>query len=189
MFTRSNKYLWNSITNQGIQGNSWSSIAYAFQKYQKYKPMSKKVFERMMLDLMFCEEDFENDMMIFRFELEEWKKLFEEKKKEIKKMPREKISEDREYQGEKKNGIIEGFGILFTVGGKFKGERYEGEFRNDAKSEKGICWADGNRLEAEWKNDKPYGQGICYWIDGNWREGELKNGKWHGKAIKHFADG
>ena len=50
----------------------------------------------------------------------------EEKKKAIKKIPREKVSEIIEYQGEKKNGRIEGFGILFIVRGKFKGHRYEG---------------------------------------------------------------
>ena len=35
-------------------------------------------------------EGFEKEMVIYRFELEKWKKQLEEKKEELKKMPRQK---------------------------------------------------------------------------------------------------
>ena len=95
-----------------------------------------------------------------------------------------------EYQEEKKNGKEEGFGILFFVSGKFKGDRYEGELRNGEFCGKAMYYhATGNRFEGDYKNDYRNGKGIFYWLNGNWREGEYKDGNKHGKSIHHFADG
>ena len=46
-----------------------------------------------------------------------WKKNFCCKKAEIQKMERKELKENREYQGERKDGKAEGSGVLFCVGG------------------------------------------------------------------------
>ena len=77
-------------------------------------------------------------MVIFRMEMDEWKRQLEEKKEQIMKMPRKKWSEDREYQGEEKDGKKQGFGIWYFVSGKSKGNQFEGEFKDDKFHGKGI---------------------------------------------------
>ena len=50
-------------------------------------------------------------MRIFKQEMKEWKIKCESKKEQIRKMERKKASENIYYQGERKDGKAEGFGI------------------------------------------------------------------------------
>ena len=98
-------------------------------------------------------EGFEREMAIFRGEMEWWKRKLEEKKEEIKHKKRRKYSEEREFQGEEKDGKKDGFGLMFIVHGKLTGVRYEGEFKRDCANGLGICYfPEGNRYEGEWKD-------------------------------------
>ena len=55
-----------------------------------------------------------------------------------------KWSEKCNYQGERKNGKKNGYGVNFFT----NGDKYEGEFRNDSYHGKGMySWSDGKRYE------------------------------------------
>ena len=59
------------------------------------------------------------------------------------------------------------------MSGEFKGDRYEGEFRNGEKSGKWIYyWNNGYKYEGDYKDDKINGKGIYCWPNGDWIEGE-----------------
>ena len=63
------------------------------------------------------------------------------------------------YDGEYKNGIKEGIGVLYYQ----SGEKYEGKFFNGVREGKGIFyWKDGNKWEGYFKNDEMNGEGIFY---------------------------
>ena len=80
----------------------------------------------------------------------------------------------KKYEGEFKDGKIEGKGVIL-----FKdGESYEDEFKDDNKEGKGkYYYCDGNRYEGEFKSDKKEGKGIFYYNNGERYEGEFKEDK------------
>ena len=99
-------------------------------------------------------------------------------------MEKRKFTDNKIYQGEEKNGRFEGFGILFNGN-----EKYEGEFRNSLKSEKGIYYySNGDRYEGEWKHNLMNGKGNFY-SNGNRFEGLWKNGVKTGKANVYYENG
>ena len=53
-------------------------------------------------------------------------------------MERKELKENREYQGERKDGKAEGSGVLFCVGGEYHRDRYEGEFQDNEYHGKGT---------------------------------------------------
>ena len=132
----------------------------------------------------------EREMIIYKMEMQEWKREFEQKKKEIIKMEKKKWSVSTAYQGEEQNRKADGLGILFFVSGIWDGDMYEGTFKNDKRHGKGIYHrVSGERYQGEWKDGSRHGRGAYYWPTGAWEEGEWKNGKQEGKAVYHFADG
>ena len=91
------------------------------------------------------------------------------------------------YQGE--NGKEEGFGILVFVSGAFKGDRYEGEFRNGQYNGKGIySHTSGERYEGDYKNNKRNGKCIYYFADGSWTEGEARVTNCMGRKKSKFGN-
>ncbi len=56
---------------------------------------------------------------------------------------------------------MEGKGIYYFNNPPFKGDRYEGGFKNDQKNGKAIYYySDGDKFEGDYKNDKKEGKGI-----------------------------
>ena len=97
-----------------------------------------------------------------------------------------KIYDNGRYEGEIKNGILEGKGIYYLN----NGDRYEGDFKNNKIEGKGIFYYnDGDRYEGDFKNDKKEGKGIYYFHCGDRYEGDYKNDLKEGKGIYYGADG
>lgn len=66
------------------------------------------------------------------------------------------------YEGELKNGMRDGFGVMEWD----TGARYEGEFVLDKRTGSGsYTWPCGNRYEGEFKDGKLNGQGTTVWYD------------------------
>ena len=90
------------------------------------------------------------------------------------------------YEGDWKNGHKEGKGIYYFN----NGNRYEGDWKNGQKEGKGIFYCkNGDRYEGDFRNDKREGKGIYYFNDGDRYEGDFKNGKFEGKGIYYYNDG
>ena len=104
------------------------------------------------------------------------------------------------YEGEIKNGKMDGLGVLIypyggkSVVGEWKdGKEWNTKHRNkDGKliwnfeMEKNglvtITYPDGNKYVGEWKDDKENGQGTKTWKDGSNYVGEYKDGKLNGQG-------
>ncbi len=70
------------------------------------------------------------------------------------------------------------------------GNRYEGEWKNNLIEGYGILYfSNGNRYEGEWKNCKSEGYGIIYFFNGDRYEGQFKNGKSEGYGIFYSSLG
>ena len=98
---------------------------------------------------------------------------------------KELIFEDGKYIGQVMNGVPEGKGIFYYK----NGSRYEGEYNGN-----GIYYYEhepfkGNIYDGGWKNDKQDGKGIFYFNDGDVYEGDWKNGGQRGKGIYHYNNG
>ena len=88
------------------------------------------------------------------------------KKKQI------KMYKDGKYEGEFKNNLRDGKGIMYYN----NDNKYEGEWKNDFKEGKGIMYyKSGNKYVGEWKNDDKEGEGIMYYKSGNKYEGEYRD--------------
>ena len=62
------------------------------------------------------------------------------------------------YEGDWRNGNMEGKGIYYYNNEPWKGERYEGDWINNKKEGKGIYYYNnGDREIGDWKNDKEIG--------------------------------
>lgn len=89
------------------------------------------------------------------------------------------------YEGEWKNGKLNGHGIC--VIGK---ERYNGDFANDCFEGVGTYkYKNGALYSGEWKADKWHGEGILSLSDGTVIECEWKNGKILGEVSIEYPDG
>ena len=101
------------------------------------------------------------------------------KKKQI------KIYEDGKYEGEFKNDLRNGKGIMYYK----NGNKYEGEWKNDVKEGKGIMLlSNGNKYEGEYKNGLKEGKGKMYYKSGNVYEGEYKD-NYRSKGTYIFING
>jgi hypothetical protein len=109
------------------------------------------------------------------------------------------------YEGEWKNGNMNGWGIYTFEKGNM-GQKYKGEFKNGQFEGEGTFWAvDGSRFEGTWVNGQqvkgtyyfnnrnelkctgqwkgPYlnGEGACWYANGTKKEGLWQNGQYQGK--------
>ena len=92
------------------------------------------------------------------------------------------------YEGEVREGKIDGFGIMKYP----SGEVYEGFFVNSEQSGVGkITYTDGRVYEGQVDSGKPSGTGIFVYPQGGLLEkyeGEVKNGEIEGNGEAWFAD-
>ena len=63
--------------------------------------------------------------------------------------------------------MINGTGKEFTYYEGLDSLDYEGEWKNDMRHGKGICYEDTNIYEGYWKEDKREGKGIFYSMHGH----------------------
>jgi hypothetical protein len=95
---------------------------------------------------------------------------------------------DSTYEGEFKNGLMEGHGTSVDAVGCV----YTGEFHKGAAHGYGKCsWSGDWRYEGEWKMDEREGHGKLWQDveDGEVYEGEWKDDQWHGKGELRFSVG
>ena len=98
--------------------------------------------------------------------------------------------ENGKYIGQVVNGKREGKGIYYLDKEPYKGDRYEGEWKNDFRDGKGIeYFHNGDIYIGEYKNGKSEGKGIMYYNDGDRYEGDWKNNGWEGKGIFYWNNG
>ncbi len=112
------------------------------------------------------------------------------------------------YEGEIRNGKLDGFGTWMKDGWKYvgqiraglwdgqgtmtwpEGHRYVGEWKNGKRHGEGtFTYADGQKYVGEWKNDKRHGQGTNTNPDGSRYVGQWKSGKHHGYGTLTSPDG
>ena len=71
------------------------------------------------------------------------------------------------YIGESNNYRLNGKGIFYFNSGKWKGSRYEGDWKDNIMTGQGTFYfANGDRYEGEWKNNKASGHGIFNYANG-----------------------
>jgi len=93
------------------------------------------------------------------------------------------------YEGEWRDGLRHGQGILYDANGNM---RYEGEWQHGRRHGKGTSYHENGNMEYEgtWENGQPHGQGTSYDENGNMRyKGGWKNGEPHGKGITYYENG
>ena len=73
-----------------------------------------------------------------------------------------------QYEGEWKNGNMNGKGKYIIPKNFSKPGVYEGDMKDGARSGKGtFTYVSGHKYEGEWKNDKPNGKGFITYSNGN----------------------
>ena len=85
------------------------------------------------------------------------------------------------YEGEFKNGQIDGFGKIIYP----NGDNYKGEWKYDQKLNTFI-WKYENKYIGEFKNGIRHGIGKMFYNNGDQYEGEWKNGKQSGNGTKYM---
>ena len=100
--------------------------------------------------------------------------------------PRDSFS----WNGECKDGYLDGFGIVqYFTDGKPVG-KYEGFLVRGKRSGKGlVTWANGNRYEGDWLDDKMQGKGLMTSNDGASYNGDWVNDKMHGYGVYTWTNG
>ena len=96
------------------------------------------------------------------------------------------------FDGEMRDGMLTAAAIATVMSGPFKGERYEGEFRDGREHGRGVLtFADGKRrYEGEFREGKYHGHGVLIFANGTRRyEGEWREGKRHGRGILTIPNG
>ena len=97
--------------------------------------------------------------------------------------------EDGEYHGQ---------GTITYGKGKWKGDKYIGEFNGGKRDGQGTyTWSDGDKYVGEWKDGRPNGQGTDIFVDGSKGIGEFREGRpWNithrdknGNIIVKFVNG
>jgi hypothetical protein len=113
------------------------------------------------------------------------------------------------YEGEVKDGIFSGWGILVEPNGdryegefdhdmrngkgtlvEAKGDTYVGDFRNDLREGRGsLTTAAGDRYVGEFRGGLMDGKGTVFYKNGNKYVGEMKNGVREGRGVLKFYNG
>eukprot|EP00978_Attheya_sp_CCMP212_P013942 scaffold35278_cov54-Attheya_sp.AAC.3 len=87
------------------------------------------------------------------------------------------------YEGEMKNGMMDGEGTYTEVYG-----RYEGNWKDDKRDGQGTyTWANGGCYEGEFKNNMHHGNGKRVFVNGTIYEGNWKNNQKDGHGIYTWA--
>ena len=96
------------------------------------------------------------------------------------------------YEGDWKQGRIEGFGTFISVKEDryIGGYKYVGYFKNGLRNGRGtLTWGNGYKYEGDWNNDLMDGKGIFTWDAGHKYVGDFKLGNKHGQGTLYNADG
>ncbi len=95
------------------------------------------------------------------------------------------------YVGEFKNDAFNGQGTYtFGPNTEWAGDKYVGEFKNDMTSGQGTyTFANGDKYAGEYKNNKRNGQGTYTHSNGDKYVGEYKNDMMSGQGTYTFANG
>lgn len=89
------------------------------------------------------------------------------------------------YEGERKNGLPHGQGVM-----KYKkGGVYRGAWVNGLRQGWGVMDWGSERYEGNWFNDKEHGNGFYRYYDGREYQGEWKGGKQSGKGVLKYKNG
>ncbi len=92
----------------------------------------------------------------------------------------------RFYEGEIKNGMAEGYGMMTYP----SGDRYSGEFLANRRHGDGVLlYANGNRYVGQFADDEINGTGTLVWSSGDSYTGEWKNGKFNGEGTFVWMSG
>lgn len=91
------------------------------------------------------------------------------------------------YNGEFKNGEIEGNGVRYfgLSGNKYTGSFYKGELQGQGIME----YKNGSVYEGSWENNKRQGHGILKEKDGYSYDGNFHQHKKHGNGTQHYKNG
>jgi hypothetical protein len=90
------------------------------------------------------------------------------------------------YEGEFRNGKLNGFGTLNYT----QGDRYVGHWREDQRDGFGsYTHPSGNKYTGQWKDGKPHGQGISILSNRGRYVGHHLNGQRQGEGVLYAADG
>lgn len=91
------------------------------------------------------------------------------------------------YEGEFKDDLYNGHGILYSAGHK----EYDGEFLNGMRHGTGKAYDDKNNLiyDGEWENDKRSGNGKEYSFGQLFYEGGFSDGRYSGKGKLYYNSG
>ena len=88
------------------------------------------------------------------------------------------------YEGDFANNAITGYGIYYMSDGR----RYEGYFKDGNYNGKGkFFWPNGDKYEGDFVNTTITGYGTANFVDGRKYVGQWKDGKFHGKGKLYFA--
>jgi len=113
------------------------------------------------------------------------------------------------YEGEWKEGVKNGFGVLYYDNGvRYEGEYldskkhgkgklyysqgdfYDGDFVCDKKTGKGTyIWANGDKYKGEFIDDKTSGFGEFSWADGDTYSGNFLNDSREGNGVYRWTNG
>jgi hypothetical protein len=78
--------------------------------------------------------------------------------------------------------VFNGHGTWIAGEGKYKGDKYVGEWKDAKKYGQGTyTFANGDKYVGEWKDDEKDGQGKMTYDDGTVKEGLWENGEFIGK--------
>eukprot|EP00808_Paulinella_micropora_P022040 g76044.t1 len=90
------------------------------------------------------------------------------------------------YQGDFKNGKLEGQGTYFYA----SGDKYVGDFKNDKLEGQGtLFYANGDKYVGDFKNRKLEGQGTYFYASGDKYVGGFKNDIREGQGTLFYASG
>jgi len=90
------------------------------------------------------------------------------------------------YEGETRDGKMEGWGIYTFV----NGDRYEGQFLDNRISGKGtMSYQNGNRYSGDFKSGMKHGNGVFTFANGDVYRGEFRDNQREGRGTYVFADG
>lgn len=119
------------------------------------------------------------------------------------------ITKDGRYEGEWKNGELNGYGFLVSsvgniIEGQWKsgmghgfgrvsyanGDLYAGQWTDGGVTGKGVCYfMEGTVYKGDWKDNAVHGRGACWFSDGNKYDGGWKLGKKDGPGVFYWKNG
>ena len=96
----------------------------------------------------------------------------------------EQTYNDGNYVGDLKGILRHGVGKFIWTSKRNLGHVYEGDWKDDLRTGKGIyTWPDGAKYEGDFKDDLLSGKGIHTWADGGKYEGDFKDGLMTGHGV------